>query len=62
MVWAMLVDQLGRTLRAIGDAHGARREVEMAKVLVDRLSAPPWLLAGLYGAPVSIEAGQHHSY
>ncbi len=38
VVWAMLVDQLGRTLRAIGDAHGARGEAEMAKVLVGDLS------------------------
>jgi hypothetical protein len=38
VVWAMLVDQLGRTLRAISDAHGARGEVEMAKVLVGDLS------------------------
>jgi hypothetical protein len=38
LVWAMLVDQLGRTLRAIGDAHGARGEAEMAKVLVGDLS------------------------
>jgi hypothetical protein len=35
----MLIDQLGRTLRAIGDAHSARGETEMAKVLVDGLSA-----------------------
>ena len=39
MAWAMLIDQLGRTLRAIGDAHAARGETEMAKVLVDGLSA-----------------------
>jgi hypothetical protein len=39
IAWAMLIDQLGRTLRAIGDAHGARGETEMAKVLVDGLSA-----------------------
>jgi hypothetical protein len=38
VVWAMLVDQLGRTLRAIGDAHGARGEAEMAKTLVGDLS------------------------
>ncbi len=38
VVWAMLIDQLGRTLRAIGDAHEARGEVEMAKVLGGRLS------------------------
>jgi hypothetical protein len=35
----MLIDQLGRTLRAIGDAHGVRGETKMAKVLVDGLSA-----------------------
>jgi len=35
----MLIDQLGRTLRAIGDAHSARGETEMAKALVDGLSA-----------------------
>jgi hypothetical protein len=38
LVWAMLVNQLGRTLRAIGDAHEAQGEVEMAKVLVGDLS------------------------
>jgi hypothetical protein len=38
IAWAMLIDQPGRTLRAIGDAHGARGETEMAKVLVDGLS------------------------
>jgi hypothetical protein len=39
IAWAMLIGQLGRTLRTIGDAHVARAETEMAKVLVDRLSA-----------------------
>jgi hypothetical protein len=39
MVWAMLIDQMGRTLRAIGDAHAARGEFTTAKVLVDTLSA-----------------------
>jgi hypothetical protein len=39
MVWAMLINQLGRTLRTIGDAHAARGETEMAKLLVDGLSA-----------------------
>jgi hypothetical protein len=39
MVWAMLIDQMGRTLRAIGDAHAARGESNSAKVLVDTLSA-----------------------
>jgi hypothetical protein len=38
MVWAMLIDQMGRTLRAIGDAHAARGEFTTAKVLVDTLS------------------------
>jgi hypothetical protein len=38
VIWAMLVDQLGRTLRAIGDVHGACGEAEMAKVLVGDLS------------------------
>jgi hypothetical protein len=38
MVWAMLIDQMGRTLRAIGDAHAARGESHSAKVLVDTLS------------------------
>jgi len=40
MAWAMLVDQLGRTLRAIGDAHVARGEAQMAKALVDNLLRP----------------------
>ena len=39
IAWAMLVDQLARTLRAIGDAHAARGELGMATVLVDRLSS-----------------------
>jgi hypothetical protein len=39
VVWAALIDQLGRTLRVIGDAHAARGETEMAKVLVEKLSA-----------------------
>jgi hypothetical protein len=38
IVWAALIDQLGHTLRAIGAAHAARGEAEMAKVLVDNLS------------------------
>ena len=39
IVWAMLISQLGRTLRAIGDAHAARGEVQMAKEVGQRLSA-----------------------
>jgi hypothetical protein len=39
VAWAALLNQLGRTLRTIGEAHGARGETEMAKVLVDGLSA-----------------------
>jgi hypothetical protein len=39
MAWAMLIKQLGRTLRTIGDAQAARGEAEMAKLLVDGLSA-----------------------
>jgi hypothetical protein len=39
MVWAVLLEQMGRTLRAIGDAHAARGELNTAKVLVDTLSA-----------------------
>ena len=38
MAWAALIDQMGRTLRAIGDAHAARGEFHTAKVLVDTLS------------------------
>jgi hypothetical protein len=38
VVWAMLVDQLARTLRVIGDAHAVRGETQIAKALVDRLS------------------------
>jgi hypothetical protein len=38
VVWAMLIDQLGRTLRAIGDAHASRGEVEMAKALGGRVA------------------------
>ncbi len=39
MVWAMLIDQLSRTLRVIADAHAARGETTIAKALVDRLSS-----------------------
>jgi hypothetical protein len=38
MAWAMLIDQLGRTLRAIGAAHVARGETGTAGELVDKLS------------------------
>jgi hypothetical protein len=37
MAWAMLIDQLGRTLRTIGDAHVARGETGAARALVDNL-------------------------
>src|ERR1017187_2858631 len=37
VAWVMLLDQLGRTLRAISAAHVARGETEMAIALVDRL-------------------------
>jgi hypothetical protein len=39
IVWAMMIDQLGRTLRAIGDAHSARGEAEAAKALVGDISS-----------------------
>src|ERR1019366_6634310 len=38
VAWAMLIDQLGRTLRAIGDAHVARGETETAKALLHIVS------------------------
>ena len=38
VTWAMLIDQLGRTLRAIGDAHVARGETETARVLLHIVS------------------------
>jgi hypothetical protein len=38
IAWAMLINQLGRTLRAIGDAHAARGEFHTAQVLVNTLS------------------------
>jgi hypothetical protein len=38
MAWAMLIDQLGRTLRTISEAHVARGETETAGGLVDDLS------------------------
>jgi hypothetical protein len=38
MVWAALINQMGRTLRAIADAHAARGESHTAKVLVNTLS------------------------
>jgi hypothetical protein len=39
VAWAALIDQMGRTLRAIADAHAARGEFYTARVLVDGLSA-----------------------
>jgi hypothetical protein len=39
LVWAMLVDQLGRTLRAISDVHLARGEAELAKAVVAGIEA-----------------------
>ena len=38
MAWAMLIDQLGRTLRAIDGARIARGEAQTSKGLVDDLS------------------------
>ena len=38
IAWAMLIDQLGRTLRTIGEAHVARGETETARALVENLS------------------------
>jgi hypothetical protein len=38
VAWAMLIDQLGRTLRAIGDAHLARGETQTAKTLINIVS------------------------
>jgi hypothetical protein len=38
MAWAMLIDQLGRALRTIGESHVARGETETARALVDGLS------------------------
>jgi hypothetical protein len=38
MAWAMLIDQLGRTLRTIDEANVARGETETARGLVDDLS------------------------
>ena len=62
MVWASLVEQLGRTLRAIGDAHIARGEAEMAKTLCGRLSDE---LAGLHdrfttSTSEKLLPGEHH--
>ena len=39
LVWAMLVDQLGRTLGAISDVHLARGEAELAKAIVAGIEA-----------------------
>ena len=38
LAWAMLIDQLGRTLRTIDDAHIARGKAETSKGVVDELS------------------------
>jgi hypothetical protein len=37
MAWMMMLNQLGRTLRAMSAAHVARGEAEMATVLVECL-------------------------
>jgi hypothetical protein len=62
MVWASLVDQLGRTLRAIGDAHHARGEAEMAKALCGRLSDELAELHDRFTTSTSEELlpGEHH--
>jgi hypothetical protein len=39
IAWAALIDQMGRTIRALADAHATRGEFGTAKVLVDTLSA-----------------------
>ena len=39
VAWVMLLDQLGRTLRAISAAHVARGETEMAIALVEHLES-----------------------
>jgi hypothetical protein len=44
MAWAKLIDQLGRTLRILSDAHVARGETEAAKLLVHDLSRELQLL------------------
>ena len=38
MAWAMLIDQLGRTLRTIGDAHVVRGETDTARALLAKFS------------------------
>jgi hypothetical protein len=48
IAWAMLLSQLGRTLDAIGDAHAARGESQMAKTLGKRLSAEIFELHGRF--------------
>ena len=48
IAWAMLLSQLGRTLDAIGDAHAARGESQMAKALRGRLSAEILKLHGRF--------------
>jgi len=39
VAWVMLLDQLGRTLRAISAAHVARGETEVAIALVEHLES-----------------------
>jgi hypothetical protein len=48
IAWAMLINQLGRTLRVIADAHAARGELTTAQVLVDTLSAETAALHDLF--------------
>jgi hypothetical protein len=50
LAWAMLIDQLGRTLRTISEAHVARGETETAKSLVDGLSREIEVLHGRFKA------------
>jgi hypothetical protein len=44
VAWAMLIDQLGRTLRAMSDAHVARGETQTAKALIHIVSGELHLL------------------
>ncbi|HZM57336.1 MAG TPA: hypothetical protein VFC03_20160 [Acidimicrobiales bacterium] len=49
VAWMMLLDQLGRTLRAISAAHVARGETEMAIALVDHLEGELVALQDQFG-------------
>ena len=61
MAWVMLLDQLGRTLRAISAAHAVRGEAEMAKALVGSLSKELEVLHDRFETSSTLGAGSRRT-